>query len=395
MVEIKRIFFIVLDACGVGELPEAAEYGDTGSNTIANTARVVGGLVCPNLERLGLGKVTPVEGMSADVEALGGYGKMAEQSAGKDSTSGHWELAGLITEQPFPTYPQGFPDTVVAEFTRLTGYEILGNTPASGTEIIKELGEEHLRTGKVIVYTSADSVFQIAAHTDKVPLEELYRICLIAREMLAGEHAVGRVIARPFVGEVGNFARTADRHDFSLLPWGKTILDHVQDAGIRTVGVGKIDDLFAGVGLDEKLHTKSNDEGMATTIELARTVESGLVFVNLVEFDMLWGHRNDPENFAAALQAFDRQLALFLPLLGEEDLLLISADHGCDPTTSSTDHSREYVPILTYSPILPPNIPLGTRATFADAAATIAEALGIRGTGAGRSFWRQLLGFSD
>jgi len=395
MVEIKRIFFLVLDACGVGELPDAAEYGDAGSNTIANTARAVGGLFCPNLERLGLGRITPVDGISADVEALGGYGKMAEQSAGKDSTSGHWELAGLITKRPFPTYPHGFPDDVIAKFTRLTGYGILGNKPASGTEIIKELGEKHLQTGRLIVYTSADSVFQIAAHTDKVPLEELYRICRIAREMLAGEHAVGRVIARPFIGKPGSFTRTADRHDFSLPPWGKTILDYLQDAGIHTVGVGKIDDLFAGIGLDEKLHTKSNDEGMAATIELARTVENGLVFVNLVEFDMLWGHRNDPENFAAALQTFDRQLSLFLPLLGDHDLLLISADHGCDPTTPSTDHSREYVPILTYSPMLPPGVPLGTRTTFADAAATIAEAFGMSRTGAGRSFWRQLMGFPD
>ncbi len=389
---IQRVFLIILDACGVGELPDAADYGDVGSNTLGNTARVVGGLDCPHLESLGLGKVTKIAGLSTAQPARGAYGKMAERSAGKDSTSGHWELAGLITERPFPTYPDGFPDDIIAEFTQRTGYKIIGNKPASGTEIIAELGEEHLASGALIVYTSADSVFQIAAHIDNVPLEEQYRICQIAREILCGVHAVGRVIARPFTGQSGSFTRTADRRDFSLKPTGTTILDTLMAAKIPTIGVGKIGDLFAGVGLSEKIHTKSNDDGMRLTSELAGTVGHGLVFVNLVEFDMLWGHRNDPQDFAAALESFDRQLGEFLPLMRATDLLLISADHGCDPTTPSTDHSREYVPILCYSPGLPGDVNLGVRSTFADTAATIAEVFSVRWTGAGESFYSQLRG---
>ncbi len=394
MSNIRRVVLLVLDACGVGELPDAADYGDIGSNTIGNTARAVGGLKCPHLEQMGLGKIVVADGLSAEVSALGGYGKMAERSAGKDSTSGHWELAGLITENAFPVYPDGFPEDIIAEFADVTGYEILGNKPASGTEIIKELGEKHLETGKVIVYTSADSVFQIAAHTDKVPLDELYRICRIARKLLVGQHGVARIIARPFVGDPGAFVRTADRRDFSLVPTDKTVLDHLLAAGIPTVGVGKIDDLFAGVGLSEKIHTKSNIEGMEQTLKLVRRAERSFVFVNLVEFDMLWGHRNDPQNFATALAAFDRQLGELLPLLREDDLLLISADHGCDPTTPSTDHSREYVPILSYSPSLPGDISLGTRSTFADAAATVAAVFGLPGTGVGESFLPLLTGES-
>lgn len=392
MSKMRRVIFIVLDACGVGELPDASEYGDAGSNTIGNTARAVGGLRCPHLERLGLGKIVEADGVSSAIQALGGYGKMAERSAGKDSTSGHWELAGLITERAFPTYPRGFPDEIIDEFTQRTGYEITGNRPASGTEIIKDLGKEHLATGRLIVYTSADSVFQIAAHLNKVPLDELYRICSIARELLVGQHSVARVIARPFSGTPGDFIRTADRRDFSLPPTDKTILDHLQAVGIPTVGVGKIDDLFAGVGLSEKIHSKSNVEGMEQTIRLVRRDGDGLIFVNLVEFDMLWGHRNDPENFAAALEAFDDQLGEFLPLLQADDLLLLAADHGCDPTTPSTDHSREYVPILSYSPSLPADISLGIRPTFADAATTIAAVFGVPGTGAGESFLSLLTG---
>ena len=384
---IQRVFMIVLDGCGVGELPEAIVYGDCGSNTIGNTARAVGGLHCPYLERLGLGKVIPVVGMRSQLRALGGFGKMAECSAGKDSTSGHWELAGLVTARGFPTYPRGFPPEVIGEFVLRTGYGVIGNIPASGTEIIRKLGKQHLSTGKLIVYTSGDSVFQIAAHIDKVPLEELYRICSIAREMLVGKHGVARVIARPFTGETGRFVRTADRRDFSLPPTGKTILDCLQWAGIRTTGVGKIDDLFAGAGLDQKIHTRSNADGMDKTITLAESASRGFIFVNIVEFDMLWGHRNDPFAFAGGLEDFDRRLGELLPLLSCNDLLLITADHGCDPTTASTDHSREYVPILTYSPAWPPDISLGVRASFADVAATIAEIFNVEGTGAGESFW--------
>jgi phosphopentomutase len=386
MSDFRRVFLIVLDACGIGELPDAADYGDAGSNTIGNTAWAVGGLSCPQLEQMGLGKLTPVLGMSADGPTRGAYGKMAERSAGKDSTSGHWELAGLVTAHAFPTYSKGFPPELLAAFTRKSGYEVLGNKPASGTEIIEELGQEHLKTGRLIVYTSADSVFQIAAHFDKVPLDKLYHICRIAREILIGEHGVARVIARPFIGRPGRFTRTTDRRDFSLAPTGKTILDNLHAAGIPTIGVGKIDDLFAGVGLAEKIHTRSNTEGMEITRDLARSVKHGFIFVNLVEFDMLWGHRNDPRNFAAALEAFDRQLGEFIPILNADDLLLISADHGCDPTTPSTDHSREYVPILSYSPSLPGDIALGVRSSFADAAATVAEVFAVPGTGVGTSF---------
>ncbi len=387
---IERVFFIVLDACGVGELPDAAAYGDVGTNTLGHVAEAVDGLQCPCLEKLGLGKITPIAGLSDQVQAVGGYGKMAEQSAGKDSTTGHWELAGLVTSSPFPLYPEGFPEEVLLEFRRRTGYDILGNRPASGTVIIDELGEEHLASGKVIVYTSADSVFQIAAHTDKVPLSELYRICEIAREILVGEHGVSRVIARPFIGRPGAFKRTTDRRDYSLPPSGPTILDRAQAAGIPTIGVGKIGDLFAEQGLDRVIHTKSNVDGMNQTLALAHEEQRGLIFVNLVEFDMLWGHRNDPENFARALEACDPQLEELLGVLKPTDLLLIAADHGCDPTTPSTDHSREYVPILAYSPDLTRDVALGTRETFADAAATVADAFGCATPEVGTSFLSQL-----
>ncbi len=386
----NRVFFIVLDACGVGELPDAAAYGDAGANTLGHVAEAVGGLRCPHLEALGLGKIIPVQGLSAVVKARGGYGKMAEQSVGKDSTTGHWELGGLVTTHPFPVYPAGFPASVIHEFHRRTGYDVLGNKPASGTVIINELGDEHLATGKLIVYTSADSVFQIAAHIDKIPLPELYRVCEIAREMLVGEDGVSRVIARPFVGESGEYTRTPDRRDYSLPPPGPTIIDRVQAAGIPTIGVGKIGDLFAEQGLDEIIHTKSNKDGMKHTFLLAQKQERGFVFVNLVEFDMLWGHRNDPVNFARALEAFDQQLGELLPLIKPADLLLISADHGCDPTMPSTDHSREYVPILAHGPRFARDVSLGIRATFADAAATVAEAFQCSGTGAGSSFLARL-----
>jgi phosphopentomutase len=343
-----RVCVIVLDAVGAGELPDAAQYGDEGSNTLGNVAKAVGGLDLPNLEALGLGNVEPLEGCPPQPGAPAIAGRLVERSKGKDTTTGHWELMGVITAQPFPTYPHGFPHDVIDPFMHRTGRGVLGNKAASGTEIIQELGEEHQRTGKWIVYTSADSVFQIAAHEETVPLEELYEACRIAREILTGKHAVGRVIARPFVGEPGNYTRTPNRHDFSLEPRRPNYLSLVRDAGLKVHGVGKIGDIFAGVDIDESHPTKSNIEGITTTERLLRELDDGFVFVNLVETDMLWGHRNDPVNFHRCLQDFDRRLPDLLDALRAGDLIILSSDHGCDPTTPSTDHSREHALLLAY-----------------------------------------------
>jgi phosphopentomutase len=339
---------IVLDAVGAGELPDADQYGDEGSNTLANVAKVVGGLDLPNLEAFGLGNVEPLDGCPPQPRAPAIAGRLVERSKGKDTTTGHWELMGVVTAQPFPTYPHGFPHDVIDPFMHRTGRGVLGNKAASGTEIIQELGEEHQRTGKWIVYTSADSVFQIAAHEETVPLEELYEACKIAREILSGKHAVGRVIARPFVGEPGNYTRTPNRHDFSLVPRRPNYLSLVRDAGLKVHGVGKISDIFAGVDIDESHPTKSNIEGITTTERLLRELDDGFVFVNLVETDMLWGHRNDPVNFHRCLQDFDRRLPDLLDALRAGDLFILSSDHGCDPTTPSTDHSREHALLLAY-----------------------------------------------
>jgi phosphopentomutase len=345
---VPRACVIVLDAVGAGELPDADQYGDVGSNTLGNVAKAVGGLDLPNLEAFGLGNVEPLEGCPPQPGAPAIAGRLVERSKGKDTTTGHWELMGVVTAQPFPTYPHGFPHDVIDPFMHRTGRGVLGNKPASGTEIIQELGEEHQRTGKWIVYTSADSVFQIAAHEETVPLEELYEACKIAREILTGKHAVGRVIARPFVGEPGNYTRTPNRHDFSLEPRRPNYLSLVRDAGLKVHGVGKIGDIFAGVDIDESHPTKSNIEGITTTERLLRELDDGFVFVNLVETDMLWGHRNDPVNFHRCLQDFDRRLPDLLDALRAGDLFILSSDHGCDPTTSSTDHSREHALLLAY-----------------------------------------------
>jgi phosphopentomutase len=339
---------IVLDAVGAGELPDADEYGDAGSNTLANVAKAVGGLDLPMMEALGLGNVEPLEGCPPQPGAPALAGRLVERSKGKDTTTGHWELMGVLTEQPFPTYPHGFPHDVIDPFMHRTGRGVLGNKPASGTEIIQELGEEHQQTGKWIVYTSADSVFQIAAHEETVPLEELYEACTIAREILTGKHAVGRVIARPFAGAPGNYARTPNRHDFSLEPRRPNYLSLVRDAGKTVHGVGKIFDIFAGCDIDESHPTKSNLEGIEQTERLLRELDDGLVFTNLVETDMLWGHRNDPVNFHRCLQDFDRRLPDLLDALRPGDLLVITSDHGCDPTTPSTDHSREHAMLMAY-----------------------------------------------
>jgi len=366
-----RACVIVLDAVGAGELPDAAEFGDEGSNTLGNVARAVGGLDLPMLEALGLGNVEELEGCPPQPDAPAIAGRLLERSRGKDTTTGHWELMGIVTPQAMPTYPHGFPDEVIDPFMNRTGRGVLGNYPASGTEIIQELGEEHQRTGKWIVYTSADSVFQIAAHEETIPLEELYDACRTAREILTGKHAVGRVIARPFVGEPGNYVRTPNRHDFSLEPRRPNYLSLVREAGRKVYGVGKISDIFAGCDIDESFPTKSNVEGIQRTEELLREVDDGLVFTNLVETDMLWGHRNDPVNFHRCLQDFDRRLPDVLDALRKDDLLILTSDHGCDPTTPSTDHSREHALLLAYVEGRNADGQLHEAGEFADVGATV------------------------
>jgi phosphopentomutase len=343
-----RACVIVLDAVGAGALPDAAEFGDEGSDTLGNVAKAVGGLDLPNLEAFGLGNVKELEGCPPQPGAPAIAGRLIARSKGKDTTTGHWELMGVVTAQPFPTYPHGFPFEVLDPFMHRTGRGVIGNKPASGTEIIEELGEEHQRTGKWIVYTSADSVFQIAAHVETIPLDELYRACEIARAILTGKHGVGRVIARPFEGEPGNYVRTADRHDFSLKPRQPNYLSLLREAGHKVHGVGKIHDIFAGADVDESHPTKSNLEGINQIERLLGELDDGLIFVNLVETDMLWGHRNDPVNFHRCLQDFDRRLPDLLGRLREGDLLILTSDHGCDPTTPSTDHSREHAMLLAY-----------------------------------------------
>jgi phosphopentomutase len=343
-----RACVIVLDAVGAGELPDADEYGDVGSNTLGNVAKAVGGLDLPTMEALGLGNVEPLEGCRPEPGAPAVAGRLVERSKGKDTTTGHWELMGVLTSQAFPTYPHGFPHDVIDPFMHRTGRGVIGNKPASGTEIIQELGEEHQQTGKWIVYTSADSVFQIAAHEETVPLEELYEACRAAREILNGKHAVGRVIARPFVGRPGAYERTPNRHDFSLEPRRPNYLSLIRDAGVTVHGVGKISDIFAGCDVDESHPTKSNTEGIQETERLLRELDEGFIFTNLVETDMLWGHRNDPINFHRCLQDFDRRLPDLLEALRPGDLLVITSDHGCDPTTPSTDHSREHAMLMMY-----------------------------------------------
>jgi phosphopentomutase len=343
-----RACVIVLDAVGAGALPDAGDYGDEGSDTLGNVARAVGGLDLPNLEALGLGNVEELEGCPPQPGAPAVAGRLVSRSKGKDTTTGHWELMGIVTPVPMPTYPHGFPSSIIEEFAHRTGRGVLGNKAASGTEIIQELGEEHQKTGKWIVYTSADSVFQVAAHEETIPLEELYEACGVAREILTGPHAVGRVIARPFTGEPGNYERTPYRHDWSLKPKQPNYLTLARDAGATVHGVGKIHDIFAGVDIDESNPTKSNGEGIKVTEELLRGLDDGIIFTNLVETDMLWGHRNDPVNFHRCLQDFDRRLADLLDALRPGDLLVITSDHGCDPTTPSTDHSREHAMLVAY-----------------------------------------------
>lgn len=373
----KRAVLIILDSLGIGAAPDCQLFGDHDCNTLGHTAEAVGGLNLPRLQALGMGNIAYIQGVEPDPAPQASFGKMQERSAGKDTTTGHWEMMGIVLTSPFPTYPQGFPVELIAEFERRIGRKTLGNVVASGTEIIDRLGEEHINTGFPIVYTSADSVFQIAAHEEIIPLAELYQICKIAREMLTGEHAVGRVIARPFIGSPGQFTRTAHRHDFSLLP-PPNLLNRIQEAGQRVVGVGKIYDIFAGSGISETHPVENNREAVERVLDELAKSYSGLIFANLVDFDQSFGHRRDPQGYAWALAEFDRSLPDILRGLKEDDLLIISADHGCDPTVSySTDHTREFVPLLIYGRHIKPGVDLGTRSSFADIGQTIAEYLGV------------------
>jgi len=386
----SRVLILLLDGVGCGELPDADRYGDKGSNTLANLAKVVGGLTLPNLARLGLGNIIPIQGVPAQAKPEACFGKMAEQSAGKDSTTGHWEIAGLITSEPFPLFPHGFPREFIAAIEKAIGRKTIGNKVASGTEIIKELGEEHLKTGCPIVYTSADSVLQIACHEDLVPPDELYRICREARRLCTGAYCVGRVIARPFAGKPGSFKRTTRRRDFSCAPPQPTLLDNVKEASLAVVGIGKVDDLFAGRGFTENHHSVVNSECLRLTVDTLDKAKTGLVFTNLVQFDMDWGHRNNPAAFAAGVTEFDDFLPDILRRLDRNDLLFITADHGNDPTTTSTDHSREYVPLLALGPGFKQGINLGTRPTFADLGQTAAEFLKVKPTLHGTSFLKEI-----
>lgn len=388
---VNRVALIVLDSVGIGELPDAHEYNDEGSNTLGNIAKTLKEFKLPNLENLGLGNIEGVNEFKKVENPIGSFGRSLEMSKGKDTTTGHWEISGIILEKAFPTYPNGFPKEVLDEFEKRIGRKTIGNKPASGTAIIEELGDEHVKTGCPIVYTSADSVFQIAAHEEVIPLDELYKMCQIARDILQGEHGVGRVIARPFIGTSGNYKRTPNRRDFSLQPFRKTILNYIKDNKMDVCAVGKIEDIFGGYGVTKAVHTKNNMDGVDKTIEYLKEDTEGLIFTNLVDFDMQYGHRNDVEGYANALKDFDNRLPEIIENLKDEDVLIITADHGCDPTTPSTDHSREYIPILVFGKSLKQGVNLGTRKTYADIGKTIAELLKIDADIAGESFAKEIL----
>ena len=389
----KRVILIVLDSAGIGESPDSADYGDSGCNTLIHIKERVPGMELKNLNELGLSSIDGAAQLKSEPSGpvKGSFGKFAEESKGKDTTVGHWELAGILVEKPMPTYPDGFPDELIARFERAIGRKTLGNCTASGLEIIDRFGGEHVSTGRPIVYTSADSVFQIAMHEGIIPVEEQYRISQAARELLVGEHAVSRVITRPFTGTPGSFSRTANRRDFSLDPIKKTMLDYIKEAGLEVAAVGKIEDIFAGRGITESVHTKNNMDGVDKTLELMGRVKNGLIFVNLVDFDMLFGHRNDAEGYAEALVMFDRRLPEITARLRPDDILMITADHGCDPTMPGTDHSREYIPLLVYGERVKPGINLHTGTTYSDIGSTILDYLGVEGTLHGTSFLQLVL----
>lgn len=390
MAALKRAIVVVLDGVGAGANPDAHAYGDDGASSLEHCAQAVGGLSLPHLGSIGLGNITPILGTPPTDSASGAYGRMTESAAGKDSTTGHWEMMGVVLHKALPTYPHGFPPDVVAAFEQAIGRAVIGNQVASGTEIIKELGEEHMRTGRPIIYTSADSVFQIAAHQDIIPLPELYHMCQLARNMLTGDHAVGRVIARPFIGTPGNFKRTEHRRDFSLEPLGVTLLDLLKEHGKDVIGIGKIEDLFAGRGLTQRDHTETNSAGMAATLRYLEQDFTGLLFVNLVEFDMLWGHRRDSAGYAQALREVDAWLAHMQQAMQPGDALFFTADHGVDPTYRGTDHTREQVPLLAYGEPVRAGVNLGVRSTYADLGQTLAEAFAVGHLAAGTSFAHEI-----
>ncbi len=386
---VPRVAVVVCDSFGVGDAPDAMAYGDNGSNTLGNCSRAVGGIQAPNFASLGLGLLTEIEGVEPRADIGTAHGRLTERSAGKDTTTGHWEMSGVVLEKAFPTYPQGFPDQVIRPFEKAIGRGVLGNRRASGTEIVEQLGEEHLRTGRPIVYTSGDSVFQIACHADVVDLPTLYQWCRIARRLLVGDHLVGRVIARPFTGAPGHFTRTPERRDFSVPPPTATVLDHCRDAGVAVLGVGKIQDIFAGQGLTEARYSSSNDEGIDLTLEFLGRRTPAFVFTNLVDFDSKFGHRNDPAGYAACVEALDRRLPELIGAL-DGGVLFLTGDHGCDPTTASTDHSRERTPLLAAGLTGGP-YDIGTRSTFCDLGATVADLLGVETEGSvGESFARDI-----
>ena len=385
----KRVFLIVLDSFGIGEMPDAKKYGDEGSNTLAAIVKSKK-YKTPNLEKLGLFNIEGVD-CKEDVEnPQASFARLAESSHGKDTTTGHWEMAGIISEKPFPTFPNGFPEDFLEEYSERVGRKILCNKPYSGTEVIKDYGKEHLETGALIVYTSADSVFQVAGHEDVISLEELYRCCEIAREMLQGDLGVGRVIARPFVGKEGSFERTRNRHDYALDPTGPIVMDDLVKNGFDSIGVGKIYDIFAGKSVEESYKMEDNIDGMNITLDLCDKDFNGLCFVNLVDFDMIYGHRNDVDGYANAASEFDKQLGQMMDKLREDDIVIITADHGCDPSTESTDHSREYVPMIIFGDKIKAGIDLKTRNTFADIGKTIADIFGIESPIPGTSFYKEV-----
>ena len=385
----KRVFLIVLDSFGIGALPDAYKFGDEGTSTLKSISKSENFHI-PNLERWGIGEISGIDYLNKNENHIAAVGKSRELSVGKDTTTGHWEIAGLISNSPMPVYENGFPKEIIDEFEKISGRKVLCNKPYSGTQVILDYGREHIETGNLIVYTSADSVFQIAAHEDVVPLSELYDICKKARKLLTGEHSVGRVIARPFVGEYPNFTRTSNRHDFSLEPHGKTLLDAIKEKGLDSIAVGKISDIFAERGVTEKVYTKNNEDGMKVTLEYTKKDFNGLCFVNLVDFDSAYGHRNDVEGYAKAVSQFDLWLPSFEAALKEDDIAIITADHGCDPASSSSDHTREYIPIFVYGKNIKP-VNFGERTTFADIGATVSEILGVGYEGAGKSFYSELI----
>ncbi|HSM24933.1 MAG TPA: phosphopentomutase [Anaerolineaceae bacterium] len=391
MEKFERVIVIVLDGVGAGAAPDAKEYGDEGSNSLTNTAKAVGGLNLPNLESLGFGRITPMQGVKPISPAKGSFGKLTPKSSGKDSVTGHWELMGIYLQEPFPVFPNGFPPEIIQKFKELTGLDVLSNKPASGTEVIQEFGEEHMLTGKPIVYTSADSVFQIAAHEEIIPLERLYEICKISRKMLVGKYGVGRVIARPFIGDkAGEFQRTSHRRDYPRIPDSDTMMDKIIESGLEVYATGKIDDLFGHRGISITNHTTNNHDSFLATIEFMKKDFKGLLFANLIEFDQIFGHRNDPKGYANALEQFDSYIPQVMDNLDSNDVVIIVSDHGVDPTTESTDHSREFSPLLVFGNQVKENVDLGIRGSYADVGATIAEIFNLEPPEIGKSFLQEI-----